>query len=286
MYIEYATQFLVDKGILDERQAERVHQCKNDEKLPIGTLAANVGIMTPGQVEEARQMQRERDVFFGEAAVSLGFLDADQLAILLKMQSSDDTTFIKILMEEKMLELDDVVRWRSQFLSAHGLSEDDHSLLAQEDISAAVRFFGRVPEDSPFHPFAVGFLRAAIRFLDRNCYIMAAKDKPMGEQIAFTQNLTLDGETFWIGCEASEDACVSIAALLEGHVEAKEEGDALMHFMNQTTGIIILGYEGFAPGRPKRQTDPQTLPGEIARLAVQTRWGRMDVFMGAGNIDE
>lgn len=175
--VEYLLgNYLVEVGRLSEEQLESVIAKMDAVRVKLGLLAVAERMMTIEQADEVNRFQATMDKRFGDIAVERGYLTEEQISNLLKKQGNTYLAFAQVLVDEKLLQLQDLEEVMDDFQQKNGFTKSDMEDLRSDDPDRIVPLF--LPPEAMFFKDITGVLvRTMIRCIDRHVYVGKAELK-------------------------------------------------------------------------------------------------------------
>ncbi len=145
-------QFLLEKGIISQKQLVEALAYQQSKIPRLGELAISKRFLTPDQTDKINYEQRRTNKFFGELAVELGFLEKWQLDKLITFQKHNHIYLGETLIEKGFLSEETVEKYLSEF------HEEQKPLESLDKL---------IPDDSPYHEELVGILDITVKLFRR-----------------------------------------------------------------------------------------------------------------------
>ena len=108
-------QFLLDQGLITQRQLNEAIALQRESNVLLGSLAINNGFMTREQVLDVMQEQQYRHGRFGELARRKNYLADDQVQELLQAQGSNHVFLGEALTRRNYLDIRELTRQLKRF---------------------------------------------------------------------------------------------------------------------------------------------------------------------------
>lgn len=240
MRVMFFGQFLLDRGVINERQLQQALAYQNTVNIRVGTLAIDQGLMNHTQVQEIMELQKRRNQLFGELAIAQNYLTREQLEDLLKQQSDNRVYLGEVLLELHFITLEELERNLKEYQQAEQLAAEDaeeslrkapSGVHIKTMLSVILDFFRRMTDLS-------GKMGVCQRtHIDRSLVCLAVRQKMEGD---LTGYLILSFSKRVVCHIATKLTDISVDDMDDMAV------DAVMEFVSITTGHICaaLGSQG------------------------------------------
>ena len=238
MFGIYFGKYLQDIGVISTEIYEKlIEKCRN-ERIELGVIAVNEGMMIDAQADEVNFLQTMQDMKFGDVAVSMNYLSREQLDALLRKQGNGYLRFVQLLMDEKILTLDEIQEHLNNFRKREKLTIAEIEAIKQENVGGIIRAYLKnveASEEAKEYLSLVG--RNMVRFVDNQVRFesCSVSDIYTGKFLALQQ---LSGDiNFLVGLGDTGIRMIAEEYCEEDFYEIDEEClDAVCEFMNVTNG--------------------------------------------------
>lgn len=168
MFGIYFGKYLIDNGIITEKQYSDLLRKTKNSKVRMGLLAIETGLMTEEQAMEVNHLQQQEDKRFGDIAVEMGYLMDDDVIDLLDRQGDPYLLFIQQLLDDGLMTLDQIRKELINYRKAMGFTALDIDAIKTGDVDRIIPIFLK-SYDIPTYikNYILLTSRNIVRFVDR-----------------------------------------------------------------------------------------------------------------------
>lgn len=246
MFSQYFGHFLLNKGLISNKQLVDALEFQQSVHVKFGVLAINEGYMTPMQVEEVHEKQKQADKRFGEIAVDLGYLTIEQIEALISNQKQNYLFLAQALVERGYMTFEKFGAALDEYKKENRLSDDQFEEIKNDNIELFIDSL-LVAKDSAekntYGKYLSLFAKNMIRFIDDQVYFEVDEaDISQQKNWLVYQNIIGDYPLF-TALSANEEVMLNIASAYaeEKLTELDELAKAsISEFLNLQNGIYLV----------------------------------------------
>ncbi len=246
MFGIYFGRYLIDQGIISEKQYNDLLDNTKNSKVQMGLLAVETGLMTEQQTKEVNMLQQQEDKRFGDIAIEKGYLTEDDVTDLLDRQGDTYLLYIQALLENNILTMDQIRSEIINFRRAKGLSTLDLEAIKTGDVDRIIPIFVK-DESLPDYikEYILLTSRNIVRFVDRFFRMdKIGKITQYNAELCATQHI-VGGYSFYTALCGDENGIskvakgfASTAFPVDSIGEEIDALDAANEFMNCNNGLF------------------------------------------------
>ncbi len=149
MYTQFLGNYLLQKGIVNQKQLFEAMSRLSQTHIKLGTIAMHEGLMTAKEVDECLYVQTREDKRFGEIAIERGYLTDDQVKDLLLLQTPDYILLGQNLVEDGVFSFEELERILFDYKNDTELYDLSLDVENQETVETIIRKFFVLAEIQP-----------------------------------------------------------------------------------------------------------------------------------------
>ncbi len=248
MFGVYFGKYLEDIGVIShETYQDIIDQCRNS-KVELGVLAVEEGMMIDAQADEVNFLQTMQDMKFGDIAISMNYITPEQLDVLLKKQGNGYMRFVRILLDNGILSLDEIEKHLEDFRENEKYDVEELEGLKRSDIETVVgAYLKNVDLNDMERSYFRLMARNLVRFVDKHVrFEMCTECDTYTARFLISQALTGD-HNLLCGLADIGVAVIAEEYCEEDFFEINEDClDAACEYLNVTDGTFLsqLSEEG------------------------------------------
>lgn len=241
MFDRIFADYLVNKGLLNENDLNRIYSGQEKRYVRLGVIAISEKLMTIEQVEEVNELQAIYDKRFGDIAISEGLLTTEQVNRLLVLQGNAFLAFMQAVIDLDIMSAEEFDRALASYQKDNSLTLMNMEELKSCEIDRVIPIF-LYDQPEMVQELCGVMIRTIVRLVDNHVYIK----KPSVMKTVPYKSLSLQelkGDyritTALSGDmnEAMYKAAVSFAGN-ENIIEKEDSLDAMCELINCVNGLM------------------------------------------------
>lgn len=173
MFCRVFGNYLLNKGILTEKELNTILQYRKSHRVKLGLIAVEQKFLTPARADEINQLQMKMDKRFGDIAVEKGYLTEGEVSTLLGLQGNPYLMFVQGTTENGILSKEKIDACLLTFQKEGAYTDAQIEALKNGDIDLIVS--AMVRENSSYCEIISLAIKNIIRFASTDIAIGETK---------------------------------------------------------------------------------------------------------------
>jgi CheY-specific phosphatase CheX len=251
MFSVFFGQFLLNEGLIDTEQLNKLLSVSKETRVKLGVLAINSGLMTADNVNHVNELQGKMDKRFGEIAIDQGYLTEPELELLLNVQSSEHLKLSQTLVDAKLMTIEEVAQALDAYKSKYSLSDEAFEAFKDGKARTIIDTYLDFKNDSftdLYKEYISLFYKNVTRFVDANLRIEQVEiiDEKSYEVI-IKQDIT-GPRRIYTGFAGTSQTMIRFASNYADEVFDTLDDyaqDALGEFLNLNNGLYLVNLSNY-----------------------------------------
>jgi len=251
MFSVFFGQFLLNEGLIDSEQLNKLLAVSKETRVKLGVLAINSGLMTADNVNQVNTLQGKVDKRFGEIAIDEGYLTEPELDLLLSVQDAEHLKLSQTLVDANILSLEEVEEALNRYKASYGLTDESFDALKDgkaRTIIDAYLNFDKDPFEDLYKEYISLFFKNMIRFIDPNLHIDHVETIDHRTYDTIIKQDIIGSKRIYTGFAGTSDNLRKFASRYADEVFNSLDDyaqDALGEFLNLNNGLYLVNLSNY-----------------------------------------
>lgn len=289
MFSVFFGQFLLNQGILDKNELNRLLDISKETRVKLGVLAINSGLMTVDNVNRVNILQQQIDKRFGQLSIDEGFLTEPELELLLSVQTSEHLKLSQTLVDEKIMTIEEVDDLLKAYKSSYSLSDESFESLKDGKAKTIIDTYLNFGNDNfadLYKEYISLFYKNIVRFIDSNIHINHVEVIDSKQYDFLIKQDIIGPKRIYTGFASTSDVLVKFASKYADesfHSLDDYAQDALGEFLNLNNGLYLVNLSDYGV---EMSLNLQTIQknhvidsNRVYCIPIHSTFGRIDLLI-------
>jgi len=249
MFNQIFIPFLVQEGLINDKQGAELAEAQRHARIRLGTLAVEEKMMSSEDAEHVNRLQAAKNARFGDIAIERGYLTKEQVESLLSKQPREHIVLKQLVLDKGYISSDKFDLALGTFKTSLGVSYDDFEQLQDKNPEAFMDIIADIDRnDTVLWEYIKMFINTTVRFIDRDIRLSKVyrTDKAEFKHVVWQKGVGADGDyDFVLASNDTKAACAFSSAYGKIPIETMDEDgqDSFKEFLNCVGGLVTADME-------------------------------------------